>query len=179
VCPSTPYDAKGLLIQAIRDNDPVIFLEHKLLYTREGDVPEESYAIPFGEANVLRDGDDATIVTYGRMVHLAMDAAATLAKGGIQCDVIDLRTTSPLDEETILESAARTGRVVVVDEANPRCSIATDIAALVAQRAFRSLKAPIELVTAPHTPAPFAGVLEDLYIPSADAIAQAVLKTRS
>ncbi|OXI76618.1 alpha-ketoacid dehydrogenase subunit beta [Burkholderia sp. AU31280] len=179
VCPSTPYDAKGLLIQAIRDNDPVIFLEHKLLYTREGDVPEESYAIPFGEASVLRDGDDATIVTYGRMVHLAMDAAATLAKDGIQCDVIDLRTTSPLDEETILESAERTGRLVVVDEANPRCSIATDIAALVAQRAFHSLKAPIELVTAPHTPTPFARVLEDLYIPSADAIARAVLKTRS
>ncbi|HDR9487491.1 MULTISPECIES: alpha-ketoacid dehydrogenase subunit beta [Burkholderia] len=179
VCPSTPYDAKGLLIQAIRDNDPVIFLEHKLLYTREGDVPEESYAIPFGEANVMRDGDDATIVTYGRMVHLAMDAAAKLAKDGIQVDVIDLRTTSPLDEETILESAERTGRVVVVDEANPRCSIATDIAALVAQRAFHALKAPIELVTAPHTPTPFASVLEDLYIPSADAIAQAVLKTRS
>ncbi|MCA8027913.1 alpha-ketoacid dehydrogenase subunit beta [Burkholderia cepacia] len=179
VCPSTPYDAKGLLIQAIRDNDPVIFLEHKLLYTREGDVPEESYAIPFGEANVMRDGDDATIVTYGRMVHLAMDAAAALAKDGIQVDVIDLRTTSPLDEETILESAERTGRVVVVDEANPRCSIATDIAALVAQRAFHALKAPIELVTAPHTPTPFASVLEDLYIPSADAIAQAVLKTRS
>ncbi|VWC39642.1 pyruvate dehydrogenase subunit beta [Burkholderia aenigmatica] len=179
VCPSTPYDAKGLLIQAIRDNDPVIFLEHKLLYTREGDVPEESYAIPFGEANVMRDGDDATIVTYGRMVHLAMDAAVKLAKDGIQVDVIDLRTTSPLDEETILESAERTGRVVVVDEANPRCSIATDIAALVAQRAFHALKAPIELVTAPHTPTPFASVLEDLYIPSADAIAQAVLKTRS
>ncbi|MBN3783566.1 alpha-ketoacid dehydrogenase subunit beta [Burkholderia sp. Ac-20345] len=179
VCPSTPYDAKGLLIQAIRDNDPVIFLEHKLLYTREGDVPEESYAIPFGEANVMREGDDVTIVTYGRMVHLAMDAAAKLAKDGIQVDVIDLRTTSPLDEETILESAERTGRVVVVDEANPRCSIATDIAALVAQRAFHALKAPIELVTAPHTPTPFASVLEDLYIPSADAIAQAVLKTRS
>ncbi|KVM87060.1 alpha-ketoacid dehydrogenase subunit beta [Burkholderia stagnalis] len=179
VCPATPYDAKGLLIQAIRDDDPVIFLEHKLLYTREGDVPEESYAIPFGEASIVREGDDATIVTYGRMVHVAMDAAAKLAKDGIHVDVIDLRTTSPLDEETILESAARTGRVVVVDEANPRCSIATDIAALVAQRAFRSLKAPIERVTAPHTPAPFAGVLEDLYIPSADAIAQAVLKTRS
>lgn len=179
VCPATPYDAKGLLIQAIRDDDPVIFLEHKLLYTREGDVPEESYAIPFGEASIVREGDDATIVTYGRMVHVATDAAAKLAKDGIHVDVIDLRTTSPLDEETILESAARTGRVVVVDEANPRCSIATDIAALVAQRAFRSLKAPIERVTAPHTPAPFAGVLEDLYIPSADAIAQAVLKTRS
>ncbi|CAN0621351.1 Acetoin:2,6-dichlorophenolindophenol oxidoreductase subunit beta [Burkholderia multivorans] len=179
VCPSTPYDAKGLLIQAIRDDDPVIFCEHKLLYTREGDVPEESYAIPFGEASVVREGDDATIVTYGRMVHVATDAAQKLAKDGIQVDVIDLRTTSPLDEETILESAARTGRVVVVDEAHPRCSIATDIAALIAQRAFRSLHAPIECVTAPHTPVPFASVLEELYIPSADAIAQAVLKTRS
>ena len=179
VCPSTPYDAMGLLILAIRDDDPVIFCEHKLLYTREGDVPEESYAIPFGEASVVREGDDATIVTYGRMVHVATDAAQKLAKDGIQVDVIDLRTTSPLDEETILESAARTGRVVVVDEANPRCSIATDIAALIAQRAFRSLHAPIECVTAPHTPVPFASVLEELYIPSADAIVQAVLKTRS
>jgi pyruvate dehydrogenase E1 component beta subunit len=178
VCPSTPYDAKGLLIQAIRDNDPVIFCEHKLLYGREGDVPEESYAIPFGEANVVRDGDDATIVTYGRMVHYATEAAQKLAKDGIEVDVIDLRTTSPLDEETILESAARTGRVVVVDEANPRCSIATDISALIAQRAFHSLKAPIEMVTAPHTPTPFAGVLEDMYIPSAQQIAEAVLKVR-
>jgi pyruvate dehydrogenase E1 component beta subunit len=179
VCPSTPYDAKGLLIQAIRDNDPVIFCEHKLLYTREGDVPEESYAIPFGEANVVRDGDDATIITYGRMVHYAAEAAEKLAKDGIQAEVIDLRTTSPLDEETILESANRTGRVVVVDEANPRCSIATDISALIAQRAFHSLKAPIEMVTAPHTPAPFAGVLEDMYIPSAAQIADAVLKVRA
>src|SRR5277367_4578426 len=142
VCPSTPYDAKGLLIQAIRDNDPVIFCEHKLLYSREGDVPEESYAIPFGEANVVREGDDATIVTYGRMVHYATEAADKLAKDGIEVEVIDLRTTSPLDEETILESAERTGRVVVVDEANPRCSMATDISALIAQRAFHSLKAP-------------------------------------
>ena len=178
VCPSTPYDAKGLLIQAIRDNDPVIFCEHKLLYGREGDVPEESYAIPFGEANVVREGDDVTIVTYGRMVHYATEAAEKLAKDGIGVEVIDLRTTSPLDEETILESAERTGRVVVVDEANPRCSIATDISALVAQRAFHSLKAPIEMVTAPHTPTPFAGVLEDMYIPSAQQIADAVLKVR-
>jgi pyruvate dehydrogenase E1 component beta subunit len=179
VCPSTPYDAKGLLIQAIRDNDPVIFCEHKLLYSREGDVPEESYAIPFGEANVVRDGDDATIITYGRMVHYATEAAEKLARDGIQVEVIDLRTTSPLDEETILESANRTGRVVVVDEANPRCSIATDISALIAQRAFHSLKAPIEMVTAPHTPTPFAGVLEDMYIPSAAQIADAVLKVRA
>jgi len=178
VCPSTPYDAKGLMIQAIREDDPVIFCEHKLLYTREGDVPEELYAIPFGEANVVREGDDATIVTYGRMVHYATDAADRLAKEGIKAEVIDLRTTSPLDEETILESVERTGRVVVVDEANPRCSVATDIAALVASKAFHSLKAPVELVTAPHTPTPFAGVLEDLYIPSADKIAAAVKQTR-
>jgi acetoin:2,6-dichlorophenolindophenol oxidoreductase subunit beta len=179
VCPATPYDAKGLLIEAIRDNDPVIFCEHKLLYGMEGDVPEESYSIPFGEANIARDGDDVTIVTYGRMVHYALDAAQKLAKEGIEADVIDLRTTSPLDEETILESAKRTGRVVVVDEANPRCSIATDIAALVAQRAFHDLKAPVGMVTAPHTPVPFAGVLEDLYIPSADQIAEAARQARS
>ncbi|AUT70913.1 alpha-ketoacid dehydrogenase subunit beta [Paraburkholderia terrae] len=178
VCPSTPYDAKGLMIQAIRDNDPVIFCEHKLLYTREGDVPEELYAIPFGEANVVREGDDVTIVTYGRMVHYATDAADRLAKEGIKAEVIDLRTTSPLDEETILESLERTGRLVVVDEANPRCSIATDIAALAAQKAFHSLKAPVGIVTAPHTPTPFSGVLEDLYIPSADKIAAAVKATR-
>jgi pyruvate dehydrogenase E1 component beta subunit len=179
VCPSTPYDAKGLMIQAIRDDDPVIFCEHKLLYSREGDVPEESYAIPFGEASVVREGDDATIVTYGRMVHQSLDAANALAKKGIDVEIIDLRTTSPLDEETILESVERTGRVVVVDEANPRCSIATDIAALIAQRAFKSLKAQIELVTAPHTPTPFSGVLEDMYIPSPDKIAAAVVNVRS
>ncbi|MFD1556115.1 alpha-ketoacid dehydrogenase subunit beta [Paraburkholderia silviterrae] len=179
VCPATPYDAKGLMIEAIRDNDPVIFCEHKLLYTMEGDVPEESYSIPFGEANITRDGDDVTIVTYGRMVHYALDAAQQLAKDGIEADVIDLRTTSPLDEETILESARRTGRVVVVDEANPRCSIATDIAALVAQKAFRDLKAPVGMVTAPHTPVPFAASLEDLYIPSAQQIADAARAARS
>ncbi|WP_395066342.1 alpha-ketoacid dehydrogenase subunit beta [Paraburkholderia silvatlantica] len=179
VCPATPYDAKGLMIEAIRDNDPVIFCEHKLLYTMEGDVPEESYSIPFGEANIVRDGDDVTIVTYGRMVHYALDAAQKLAKDGIEAEVIDLRTTSPLDEETILESARRTGRVVVVDEANPRCSIATDIAALVGQKAFKELKAPVGMVTAPHTPVPFAASLEDLYIPSADKIAEAVRAARS
>ncbi|WP_433703768.1 alpha-ketoacid dehydrogenase subunit beta [Paraburkholderia sacchari] len=179
VCPATPYDAKGLMIEAIRDNDPVIFCEHKLLYTMEGEVPEESYSIPFGEANIARDGDDVTIVTYGRMVHYALDAAQQLAKDGIEADVIDLRTTSPLDEETILESVSRTGRIVVVDEANPRCSIATDIAALVANKAFRDLKAPVGMVAAPHTPVPFAASLEDLYIPSAQQIADAVRAARS
>lgn len=176
VCPSSPYDAKGLLIQAIRDNDPVIFCEHKLLYSMQGEVPEELYTIPFGEANFLRDGKDVTLVSYGRTVNTAMDAARSLAGRGIDCEVIDLRTTSPLDEDSILESVEKTGRLVVIDEANPRCSMATDISALVAQKAFASLKAPIEMVTAPHTPVPFSDALEDLYIPDAAKIENAVLK---
>ncbi|WLH03646.1 alpha-ketoacid dehydrogenase subunit beta [Pseudomonas beijingensis] len=175
VCPSSPYDAKGLLIQAIRDNDPVIFCEHKLLYSMQGDVPEELYTVPFGEANFLRDGKDVTLVSYGRLVNTAMDAARSLAGRGIDCEVIDLRTTSPLDEDSILESVEKTGRLVVIDEANPRCSMATDISALVAQKAFGALKAPIEMVTAPHTPVPFSDALEDLYIPDAAKIEQAVL----
>lgn len=176
VCPSSPYDAKGLLIQAIRDNDPVIFCEHKLLYSMQGEVPEELYTIPFGEANFLRDGKDVTLVSYGRTVNTAMDAARSLAGRGIDCEVIDLRTTSPLDEDSILESVEKTGRLVVIDEANPRCSMATDISALVAQKAFASLKAPIEMVTAPHTPVPFSDSLEDLYVPDAAKIENAVLK---
>ncbi len=173
VCPSSPYDAKGLLIQAIRDNDPVIFCEHKLLYSMQGDVPEEVYTVPFGEANYLRDGSDVTLVTYGRMVHVAMEAANNLAQG-IDCEVLDLRTTSPLDEDSILDSVEKTGRLVVIDEANPRCSMATDISALVAQKAFGALKGPIEMVTAPHTPVPFSDALEDLYIPDAAKIEAAV-----
>ncbi len=177
VCPSTPYDTKGLLIQSIRDNDPVIFLEHKNLYGFEGEVPEASYAIPFGEANVVRDGKHATIVTYGLMVHRALDAAATLTKEGVELEVIDLRTLSPLDLDTVLESVEKTGRLVCVDEANPRCSIACDISAQVVQQAFKALKGPIEMVTAPHTPVPFSPVLEDLYIPSAAQIVAAVKRT--
>jgi pyruvate dehydrogenase E1 component beta subunit len=176
VVPSTPYDAKGLLIQAIRDNDPVIFCEHKLLYTIEGEVPEESYTVPFGEAEIVREGSDITIVALGRMVHMAVEAAEALAKDGCNCEIIDPRTTSPLDEETLLESVENTGRLVVVDEASPRCNMATDISALVARKAFSSLKAPIEMVTPPHTPVPFSDGLEDMYIPNAAAIATAVRK---
>lgn len=179
VCPSTPYDTKGLLIQSIRDNDPVIFLEHKNLYGFEGEVPEGLYAIPFGEANVVREGKTATIVTYGLMVHRALDAAAALAKDGVDVEVIDLRTLSPIDLDTVLESVEKTGRLVCVDEANPRCSIACDVSASVAQQAFKALKGPIEMVTAPHTPVPFTPVLEDLYIPSAAQIAAAVRRTIS
>ncbi|MFF0793211.1 alpha-ketoacid dehydrogenase subunit beta [Streptomyces spiralis] len=175
--PSSPYEAKGLLIQAIRDNDPVIFCEHKALYDMTGEVPEDSYTIPFGEANVVRDGDDVTIVALGRMVSVAEEAAAELARQGVQAEIIDPRTTSPLDSDTILESVENTGRLVVVDEATPRCSMAADISALVAQEAFGALRAPIEMVTAPHTPVPFAQTLEQLYIPDAQKVANAVKKT--
>ena len=179
VCASNPYDAKGLLTQSIRDNDPVVFCEHKNLYDIEGDVPEESYVIPFAEANFSRDGEDVTVVAYGMMVERALTAAKSLAKEGVECEVIDLRTLSPIDMDSVLESVENTGRLVVVDEANPRCNIATDVSAQVAQQAFKALKAPIEMVTAPHTPVPFTPALEDLYIPTADKVADAVRKTMS
>lgn len=177
VCPSNAYDTKGLLIQSIRDNDPVIFCEHKNLYAHECEVPEASYAIPFGEANIVRDGKHCSIVTYGLMVHRALDAAAVLTREGIEVEIIDLRTLSPLDMDTVLDSVTRTGRLVCVDEASPRCNIATDIAAQVAMHAFSALKAQIEMVAPPHTPVPFSPTLEDLYIPGAEQIAAAVRKT--
>src|ERR671920_600013 len=141
----------------------------KALYTVEGDVPEEAYAIPFAEANIVREGGDVTVVALGRMVHLAEQAAADLAGEGIECEIIDPRTTSPLDEDTILESVESTGRLVVVDEASPRCGLAADIVARVAQEAFSDLKAPPRMVTPPHTPVPFSPILEDAYVPTADA----------
>ncbi|HEX7430184.1 MAG TPA: alpha-ketoacid dehydrogenase subunit beta [Mycobacterium sp.] len=173
VLPSSPYEAKGLLIQSIRDNDPVIFCEHKAMYDVTGDVPEESYTIPFGEANVVRDGDDVTIVALGRMVSLAQQAADELESSGISAEVIDPRTVSPLDMDTILESVEKTGRLVVVDEASPRCNLATDISAQVVSEVFGDLKAPIKMVSPPHVPVPFAGPLEDLYIPSVQDIVNA------
>jgi pyruvate dehydrogenase E1 component beta subunit len=177
VCPSNAYDTKGLLIQAIRDNDPVIFLEHKNLYASTCDVPEEPYTIPFGEANIVREGGDVTIVTYGQMVQRAEQAADMLKKDGIEAEIIDLRTLSPIDMDTVLESVEMTGRLVCVDEAHPRCSIAADVAANVAQDGFNDLKAPIQMVTAPHSPVPFSPSLEDIYIPSAQSIADAARKT--
>ena len=174
VIPSSPYEAKGLMIQSIRDDDPVIFFEHKVMYDDEEEVPDEPYTIPFGEANITREGDDVTVVAIGRMVTFANQVADKLAGDGIGCTVIDPRTTSPLDEDSILESVEETGRLVVVDESNPRCSMATDISALVAESAFDALKAPIKKVTPPHTPVPFAPELEDLYIPSPEKIEAAV-----
>jgi len=177
VIPSSPYEAKGLLIQAIRDEDPVVFCEHKLLYDDMEEVPDEAYAIPFGEANVTREGDDVTIVAIGRMVKLANQLADGLLSRGIGCTVIDPRTTSPLDEETILDSVKETGRLVVVDEASPRCNLATDIAALAASKAFAQLKAPVAMVSPPHTPVPFSPALEDMYVPSPASIEAAVIAT--
>jgi acetoin:2,6-dichlorophenolindophenol oxidoreductase subunit beta len=173
VIPSNPYDAKGLLLQAIRDDDPVIFLEHKMLYDTIGEVPDRAYTIPFGEARVVRDGKDVLIVAIGRMVLVAEEAARLLAAEGISVCILDPRTTSPLDEETLQEFASDIGRVVIVDESNPRCSIATDISALLADRCFGDLKAPIKMVTAPHAPVPYAPTLEDAYIPTAEAVAGA------
>ncbi len=174
VIPSSPYEAKGLLIQAIRDDDPVIFFENKMQYDQEEDVPDEAYAIPFGEANLTREGEDVTIVAFGRMVQVANETADRLEKDGIACTVIDPRTTSPLDTGTILDSVNETGRLVVVDEASPRCNMATDISALVAQEAFEALRAPIRMVCPPHVPVPFAPNLEDLYVPNADKVEAAV-----
>jgi pyruvate dehydrogenase E1 component beta subunit len=175
--PTTPADAKGLLTSAIRGNDPVMFFEHKTLYGVKGDVPDGDYLLPFGRARLTREGRHATIVTCGQMVGFAEAAADRLAKEGMGCDVIDLRTTSPLDEEAILDSVENTGRLIVADESPPRCSLAADIAALVASKGFSSLKAPVALVTAPHTPIPFARELEKAYLPSAANIEAAVRKT--
>lgn len=174
VIPSNAYDAKGLMISALRGNDPVLFFEHKALYPRKGEVPDGAYTIPFGEAALVREGEHVTVVAIARMVPFAEKAIDALAKEGITCDLIDPRTTSPLDEETILESVENTGRLVVVDESNPRCSIASDIAGMVASRGFHSLKAPVQIVTAPHTPVPFARELERAYVPSPTRIEAAI-----
>ncbi len=177
VVPATPADAKGLLSAAIRDDDPVIFFEHKLLYDVTGEVPEGEYVIPLGTADVKRRGDRVTVVAIGRMVHLALEAAETLAAEGVAVEIVDPRSLSPLDENTILGSVRRTRRLVVVDEDNPRCSMATDIAAMVASQAFDHLDAPPQMVTAPHTPVPFSPPLEDFYVPSPARIVDAVRAT--
>lgn len=174
VLPTTPADAKGLLTQAIRDDDPVLFFEHKALYGVKGEVPDGDYTIPFGHARQVRQGEHVTILAMGMMVSRAEAAADQLAADGIGCDLLDLRTTSPLDEEAILDSVELTGRVVIVDESPPRCSVATDLAALVAGEAFSALKAPPQMVTAPHSPVPFARELESAYLPSTARIVDAV-----
>ena len=174
VAPSTPYNAKGLLIAAIRDDDPVIFMEHLVLLDSSGPVPEGEYVVPIGKAEIARPGKDVTVVAIGRMRLFAMQAAEALAKDGIDVEVVDPQSLSPLDESTILESVKKTHRLVVVDEGNPRCSVANDIVTLAAQQAFAYLDSAPRTVTAPHTPVPFSPPLEDAYIPSPAKIVAAV-----
>jgi len=175
VMPSNPYDAKGLLKSAIRDDNPVVFVEHKMLYGMKGEVPDEEYLVPIGKAAVLREGTDCTIVALGQMVHEAAKAAQRLEEDeGIRCEVIDLRSITPLDTETILASVRKTGRLVVVHEAVRTGGIGGEIAALVQEEAFWYLDAPIMRVAAPFTPVPFSKPLERAYLPNADAICRAV-----
>ncbi|MGF9942890.1 alpha-ketoacid dehydrogenase subunit beta [Priestia megaterium] len=174
VVPSNPYDAKGLLLAAIEDNDPVIFFEDKTLYNMKGEVPEGYYTIPLGKADVKREGTDLTIVAIGKQVNTALAAADQLSHKGINVEVVDPRSLSPFDEETILSSVEKTNRLIVIDEANPRCSIATDIAALVADKGFDMLDAPIKRITAPHTPVPFSPPLEDIYLPTPQKVIEVV-----
>jgi pyruvate dehydrogenase E1 component beta subunit len=174
VAPSTPANAKGLLTAAIRDDDPVIYFEHLVLLDSSGPVPEGEYLVPLGKAEVARPGKDATVVAIGRMRTFAMQAAEELAKDSVDVEVVDPQSLSPLDESTILESVKKTHRLVVVDEDNPRCSVANDIVALAAKQALAYLDAAPRTVTAPHTPVPFSPPLEDAYIPGSAQIAQAV-----
>jgi pyruvate dehydrogenase E1 component beta subunit len=174
VVPSTPYDAKGLLITAIRDDNPKIFFEHKLLYGVRGPVPKEPYAIPFGVADVKMEGSDVTVVAVAYMVHEALKAANELKKEGISVEVIDPRTLVPFDKEAVIKSVKKTGRLVVVDEDYDRCGFASWVAAIVADECFGYLDAPIKRVTTPTVPIPFSPVLEKEILPNAEKIIKAV-----
>lgn len=174
VIPSTPYDAKGLLITAMRDNNPVVFIEHKMLYGTEGEVPEEEYTIPFGKADIKHAGTDVTVVATLAMVPKALAVAQELAKEGISVEVVDPRTLTPLDEGTILESVKKTHRLVIVTEEVGHAGSSAEIAARVAEKAFDYLDAGIRRVTAPFSPVPFSPALESLFIPSEARIMEAV-----
>ncbi len=172
--PSTPYDAKGLLKTAIRLDDPVIFIEHKLLYNTKGPVPEEEYTIPFGVADVKREGRDCTVVATSRTVLMALEAAEELEREGISVEVVDPRTLFPLDVETIVASVKKTSRLVVVHEAVERCGFGAEVVAQVAEKAYGYVDAPIVRVCAPSVPAPFARQLEDYVMVDAKKIADRV-----
>lgn len=175
VVPSDPYTAKGLFIAAIRDNDPVIIFNHKLLMgMRAGpEVPEELYEVPIGKANVVQEGSDVTLTGVGYTTQVCIEAAAELAQQGYSAEVIDLLAVSPMDEETVLQSVRKTRRIVIVDEDYPRCSFASDVSALVAEQAFDYLDAPPCRVTPPHTSVPYSLALEPLFIPTAERVVAA------
>ena len=174
VVPSDAYTAKGLLIAAMRSNDPIIFFEHKLLYHLECDVPEESYVLPIGKARTVREGSDVTLVGISRMTQVCLEAADLLATEGIDAEVVDLLSVFPIDYDHIAESVRKTHRMVVVDEDTPTCSVAADIAATIGEEAFDYLDAPIMRVQAPHTPVPYARNLELAYIPDANRVVRTV-----
>jgi pyruvate dehydrogenase E1 component beta subunit len=165
VAPSTAYDAKGLMIEAIQNDNPVIFVEHKKLYIEKGPVPEESYSISFGQADIKREGNDVTIVATHALVQRSLNAAEQAAQEGIDVEVVDPRTLVPLDSETILNSIKKTGRLIVADEGHRTCGVASEIAALAAEEAIYYLKAPIKRITSPDTPVPFSPPLEQAFIP--------------
>jgi pyruvate/2-oxoglutarate/acetoin dehydrogenase E1 component len=174
VIPSNPADAKGLLLASIRDDDPVIFCEPKGILNQMSEVPEGDYEIELGKANVVREGSDVSLVAFGSTVRVALEAAEALEGAGTSTEVVDLRSLSPLDEAAILTSLEKTGRMVIIDESTPRCSIARDIAAICVDKGFDYLNAPVKCVTAPHTPVPFSGALEKVFLPSAQDVLDAV-----
>ena len=174
VMPATSYDVKGLLKTAIRDDNPVVFLEHKMIYLIKGEVPEEEYTIPFGEADIKREGSDITIVAYSNMLFKSLEAAKELEKDGISCEIVDPRTLVPLDIDTIIDSVKKTGRLVVVTEACKRGSVASDISAKVTEKAFDWLDAPVKIVAGLNTPIPYNSTLEQASIPHTRDIVAAV-----
>lgn len=171
--PATPYDAKGLLLTGIRDPNPVVFFEHRLLYSVRGPVPEEHYTVPFGVANLVREGQDVTVVAVGKMVQEVVKAADEL-KGKVSVEVLDPRTLVPLDEEAILRSLQKTGRLVVVDEDYERCGFSAEVVAVAAEKGFHSLKAPVARVANPNVPIPFNRGLERHVLPDAEKIVRAI-----
>ena len=179
VVPSDPYTAKGLLTAAIRDDDPVVYFEHKGLYGNTGPVPEEPYELPIGKARTVREGTDITLVGISRMTWVCTAAAEELAKEGINAEVVDLLSISPIDYDHVIDSVKRTHRLVVVDEDTPICSIASEICAMVAEEAFDYLDAPASRVTAPHTPVPYSRALEDTYVPNTARVIQTVQRLMS
>jgi len=176
VMPSSPYDAYGLLASAIRDDYPTIFIEHKLLYMTKGEVPEETYEIPLGQADIKKEGDDVTLITYSYMTLKCLEAAELLEKEGISVEVLDLRTLKPLDEEAILESARKTGRVIIVHEACKRGGIGGDLAAMISEEAYDDLDGPVLRVCGKNTQIPYNLELEKVCIPTVEEIVEAVLK---
>ncbi len=175
VAPATALDAKGLLTAAIRDPDPVLYLEHKYLYRRvKEDVPAGAIVVPIGQARLARAGKDVSIVTYGAMLYVALEAAKAAAKDGISVEVLDLRTLQPLDEEAVLNTAARTGKVIVLHEATRTGGPGGEIAALVAERAFEYLDAPVMRVAPPDTPVPYSPPLEEFFLPNAEKVGKAI-----